>query len=461
MPHDTDERLRSRLDTNQLGREELCLGLLALDQRFSEIRPRHPRGGPDGGRDIDARFGGAQIAVAAVGFVNGANDSAAQKRRIRKKLADDASSAKVADTRPDVFVFMTNLALTMGEQDGLKQTALKLGFAGCEVFDRNLMRAMLDNPDGFALRFQYLGLPLSEAEQTSFFAKWGGGIQDLVTSSFQRVELTLERLLFLQEAGDVLSSLDVHLELDRAYPAAEIGHFRAFVRMFLREPKHKIYQLLFGASDRSMRFRSEVAEPWKEPSGIGEGISGGQWEMRLELTAGGDADVESTDEAETGAALPDDIDPDAHEEAWVACGSSSAVGVDPVSTIGLHYNHDGGLIRLFPRMTLRDLEDAGWIVLLNKSLAAKVVAMHVYANAYKLDEIRASDFSIESGPSETKAPLLFDPDELADPWARIRPKTASFFELRFNEKTPVRIFTSKRANSRMDYLRRRSQTADS
>jgi len=106
-------------------------------------------------------------------------------------------------------------------------------------------------------------------------------------------------------------------------------------------------------------------------------------------------------------------------------------------------------------MSLRDLEDAGWIVLMNKSLADKVVAMHVYANAYKLDEIRRLEFNIESGPRETKAPLLFDPAELTDPWVRIRPRTASFFTLRFYEKTPVRIFTSKRTDGGMDYLKRR------
>lgn len=53
MAYETDERLKSYLDTNQLHREQLCLAILALDKRFTNVRPRHPRGGPDGGRDIE------------------------------------------------------------------------------------------------------------------------------------------------------------------------------------------------------------------------------------------------------------------------------------------------------------------------------------------------------------------------------------------------------------------------
>jgi hypothetical protein len=54
----TDERLKSYLDTNQLQRERMCLAILSIDRRFTNLRPRHPRGGPDGGRDVDAIFRG-------------------------------------------------------------------------------------------------------------------------------------------------------------------------------------------------------------------------------------------------------------------------------------------------------------------------------------------------------------------------------------------------------------------
>jgi hypothetical protein len=56
VPQETDQRLRSWLDTNQLARERLCQAILALDERFSLVRLRQPRGGPDEGRDLEAQF---------------------------------------------------------------------------------------------------------------------------------------------------------------------------------------------------------------------------------------------------------------------------------------------------------------------------------------------------------------------------------------------------------------------
>lgn len=80
MAYDTDEKLKSFLDTNQLHREQLCLAILALDKRFTNVRPRHPRGGPDGGRDMEAQFRGTELAYRAVGFVNQATDAEEKKR---------------------------------------------------------------------------------------------------------------------------------------------------------------------------------------------------------------------------------------------------------------------------------------------------------------------------------------------------------------------------------------------
>ncbi len=255
MAYQTDERLKSYLDTNQLHREQMCRAVLAIDKRFSDVRPRHPRGGPDGGRDIEAVFRQGQRAFGAVGFVNQANDSDEQKRKIKGKFSDDLQSALSADPKPDVFVFFTNIILTIGEKDTLVADAKAAQFTYCDIFDRERIRIILDNADGFSIRFQYLGLPLSEAEQSSFFAKWGDDIQSVVSTGFQRIEKELDRILFLQEAADVMSDLTLGFELDRAYSADDIGHFRAFCYMHLKEPKYEIFEVLFGSSDKSNRMR--------------------------------------------------------------------------------------------------------------------------------------------------------------------------------------------------------------
>ena len=96
MATDTDIRLRSRLDSNQRDREQMCRAVLELDVRYTEVRPRHPLGGPDGGRDIEALFGGTLRTFGAVGFANSANDSDEQKRQVRRKFKDDLTSVSTA-----------------------------------------------------------------------------------------------------------------------------------------------------------------------------------------------------------------------------------------------------------------------------------------------------------------------------------------------------------------------------
>jgi hypothetical protein len=74
---------------------------------------------------------------------------------------------------------------------------------------------VLDSPDGLSIRFQYLGLPLSDAEQAAFFARWGDEIQNLITAGFGAVEKSLNRIHFLPEANLPLNSLWVSLHAER------------------------------------------------------------------------------------------------------------------------------------------------------------------------------------------------------------------------------------------------------
>jgi len=125
LPYQTDEKLKSYLDTNQLHREQMCRAVLATDKRFMDVRPRHPRGGPDGGRDIQAIFRDELTAFGAVGFVNQANDSEEQKKKIKNKFSDDLESAISAEPKLKAFVFFTNINLTIGEKDSMISQAKK------------------------------------------------------------------------------------------------------------------------------------------------------------------------------------------------------------------------------------------------------------------------------------------------------------------------------------------------
>lgn len=431
MPYQTDEKLKSYLDTNQLHREQMCRAVLASDKRFSDVRPRHPRGGPDGGRDIEATYREDQRVFGAVGFVNQANDSEGQKKKIKAKFTSDLESAVSADNNLKAFVFFTNINLTIGEKDSLIEEAKKKGIQFCETLDRERIRIALDSPDGFSIRFQYLNIPLSEEEQASFFSRWGDDIQSVISSGFQKVEGTLNRVLFLQEANDPISQLVLSFELNNKYSAEDIGHFRLFCYLTLKEPKHNVLSILFGSSDKSNRMRDDSETNFTEQTpGIKYGIGSGQWEQRIDLKEDQDFDTEE-------------------DEKWTGVGSGSSVGRNEIEFLPITYSKDS-LIRFSPVFSLRDLDDAMFLPFANKSLAEKVKAIHIYSNGYKLQEIDLSNINIDTTDINPNFPIHFDEEELKDQWVRIRPKNSSTFHMRFFEHTPKRMFTPSQVQNSLE-----------
>lgn len=433
MPYQTDEKLKSFLDTNQLHREQMCLAILALDKRFTEVRPRHPRGGPDGGRDIEAIFRGEQRAFGAVGFVNQADDSEEKKKAIRGKFRDDLAAALQTTPSPQAFVFLSNVNFTAGEKDDLIASARGYGLVHCEIFDRERLRIALDNADGFSIRFQYLRIALSEEEQASFFAKWGDDINSVISTGFQKVQRTLDHLLFLQESNDPISSFQVAFELDDLYPAEEIGHFRAFCSMYLKEPKLKILSILFGSSDKANRFREDLASAERvTPPGIKFGIGGVQWEQYVRYP-------DSSNEAPT---MADDESP----EKYQCVGSSSSIGMDKVRFISIQYSKSD-LIRFSPVICLRDFDNCMLMPMINLSLARRIKLIHIVSNGYKLLEVSREGFHIDETNFEPSIPAIFDDGELSDPWVRIRPHRSSTFQLSFSDEIPHRLFVSRQTKN--------------
>ncbi len=408
----------------------MCRSVLALDKRFSDVRPRHPRGGRDGGRDIEAIYRNDHIAFGAVGFVNQANDSADQKKTINRKFNEDLNSALSADKKPEVFVFYTNINLTIGEKDQLIEKAKTRGMIHCEIMDRERIRISLDTPDGFSIRFQHLNIPLSEEEQASFFAKWGDDIQSVISTGFQKVENTLNRILFFQEASSTLSHLTLSIELNQKYTAEDIGHFRLFCSLYLKEPKNKILSILFGRTDRSNRMREDIAADFTEQkSGIKYGIGGGQWEQIIDI---------------------EDEDQDYEEEKYTKVGSSSSIGMDYVEFIPIQYSKDS-LIRNPDGLTLRDIDEAMLFPFCNKTLAEKIKAIHIYSNGYKIKELGPSDIEIDLTEFGPEIPVDFSEDELKDPWVRVLPAGGySSFNIEFFDETPKRMFMPKQTENSLE-----------
>ena len=417
----------------------MCRALLALDPHYTDVRPRHPSGGPDGGRDIEAIYGGDRQVFGAVGFVNGANDSEEQRRQMRRKFSSDLLAATTASAKLKGFVFLTNLHFTMGEQDEMRREAKTASVEHCDVLDRERLRIELDAPGGFFVRYQHLGIPMSDAEQASFLSKYGTQIQEVVSTGFQKVEKTLDRLLFLTEAADVLDTLSFRFVLKRPYLAGEIGHFRTFVFLTLREFRSDMAILWFGASDRSDRFRDDIGgDRCASKSGVGNGISGGQWEQHLSRSAAWAAeDAEREEDLESTNAKVAEAERRSYEQtSWM-----SGRGEDPVQTLFANYRHGHSRADKRPVLTLRELDHGMFLPFVNGSLADKIHSIQIFANGYKLMDIGPSDFSVDRNRCAGGLPGDFSDEELADAWVRLRPANFnSAYTFRFGDTTPRRIY---------------------
>jgi hypothetical protein len=222
-PQETEERLRT-WTLSQADRERMCIGLLALDDRFTNVRPRRPKGGPDGGRDIEATLDGRHEVWGGVGFRNNANDSNQDKTWAAKKFKSDVDAALCGAIHG--FVFFTNIDLSPAEISDLEDYARRQGAQFVEVFHRERLRIVLDSPKGFAYRFQYLRLPMSEPEQAAFFAQLGDRIEGLLLGRFDRIDEQLARNEFLHECHKPVRLVSGVVALDRAYAPVEMEHFR-------------------------------------------------------------------------------------------------------------------------------------------------------------------------------------------------------------------------------------------
>jgi hypothetical protein len=229
---ETDDRLKSRLNSDQIARERMCTAILALDRRYTRVEPRRPEGGPDKARDLQAFLADGTRVFGAVGFQNSVTDSAKNKRETKKKFSSDLVAALGAKPDLKAFVFFTNVDLTPGDVEALRAEAARQGVDDVDVYWRERIRGMLDSPVGLGLRYQYLKIELSSGEQAAFFNSYNKDLEDLILKQHERLDDGVRRLEFLHWMSRPLQQLRLSLELYKFVTADEMGPFRVLARLF-------------------------------------------------------------------------------------------------------------------------------------------------------------------------------------------------------------------------------------
>ena len=397
----TEERLRTWLDGNQPARERMCLQILALDRRYTGVKPRQPKGGPDGGYDLEATFQGTQRAVGGIGFRNSASDDDDDRRWAKSKFEKDLKGAIASAGSFAVFVFMTNVRLTVTDKEALRELAQTKGVAA-EVLDRENLRLALDSSEGYATRFAFLQIPLSYEEQTSFFARWGSDLEALVTKSFGHVEARLRRLEFMHEKTAPIETLGFLFRLREPVTIADQGHIRAVLSL----------SKLFSSASTSFHIGVGVCNnaPVRHIDGCGRGPCLHRLVWYEEATES--------------------------EQPEKIVGSGTSTRPEPLSVVGSTGNL---FFEVGEAITLNNLGDAFFAFFANESLARRIVAIEVFANEYLLWSASEPDIRIDAPNGEVSTPWKFSEEELSDSWVRIMTKKGTP-SLNFSSATPRRMW---------------------
>lgn len=254
----TEERLRTWLAGDQAACERLCAHLLPLLGLYSHVEPRRPKGGPDGSRDLTARYRDELEVWGAIGFRNSPSDSPDDKKWVNKKFRDDLESALKENTQLGGFVFFTNVDLTPGEQEKLKKFAKGKGVTHIDLFIRENLRLALDSIEGCGYRLQYLDIEMSKEEQLAFIGRYGSRLEALLEEQQENlrqqqrlIENKLARIEFMHDCSKPVLEAMFSVELDRAYTPTELGHFRILLQVtsYILDSKGTRTQLMFGSED--------------------------------------------------------------------------------------------------------------------------------------------------------------------------------------------------------------------
>lgn len=215
--------IRPSLDTEQAlvmwrgaphDSERMCAQLLLLTE-YREVDPSHPLGGPDGTKDAVC-VGKGKRWVMAVHFTR----DPVEFKDIETKFREDAKG--IAKNGAQGIVFFTNNKLTLSEREMLASIVAGAGHEA-DIFHRERIRSLLDDPRGYGARYRFLGVFMSEAEQVSFFEVYNQAVLGKLDEILQSQRAHSERLASIEAMMKKLTPDQVNMSAVLPEPAAEVS----------------------------------------------------------------------------------------------------------------------------------------------------------------------------------------------------------------------------------------------
>lgn len=194
-------------DGGQSAAERLAVQLLHADG-YRSIDPSHPMGGPDGLKDAVCTRDGLRW-IAAVYFPRGEQTFS----KIKSKFLADLKGARANNVQG--FAFVTNQDLTVSQREELKAVAIG---PAVEILHLERMGSILNQPQNYGVRLEFLDLEMTRDEQIAFIAARDTEMRAL-RSSVESLRDDIKQLIARSQGSGATGTI--------AVPLAELQEFKS------------------------------------------------------------------------------------------------------------------------------------------------------------------------------------------------------------------------------------------
>lgn len=186
--------------------ERLAAAILRI-AGFESIDPQAPLGGGDGGKDIVCAKGG----ITWVGAVHFPSTSCSYTKSKNKFISD---LSKVPSQHRG-FAFISNQHLTLKQRENLGKLGNDAG-KEVDIFHVERIRALLDAPNGYGVRLQFLRIAMTVEEQLAWFSESGSRVEQAL--EFNTRELRSIKSMIQQLSMDSAEIMRTVLNFDSLNP---------------------------------------------------------------------------------------------------------------------------------------------------------------------------------------------------------------------------------------------------
>lgn len=206
---------------------ERLVAQVILIEGYKSVDPSHPLGGPDGLKDIVCEHNDKSYVVACY-FPRTRQKYTA----IKKKFLGDSEG--VHKNKAEGFVFVTNQELTLAEREKLASSCEHT--VEVEIYHLERLAAILNAPQCYGIRLEFLDIEMSKEEQLSFFAfrdfqlgtllakqkSISSKVDEIIAALKNPGELKFEMIDTLKDFKEILNQISGDNRFNYAYSSS--GH---------------------------------------------------------------------------------------------------------------------------------------------------------------------------------------------------------------------------------------------